>query len=725
VQVSKVTFCFGIHNHQPVGNFGWVISDAVQRSYRPFLEVLRDFPAVRISLHFTGILLDWLEENDSALLDLVAQLVDRGQVELLTGAHFEPILPIIPDRDKLGQIARQTDFLQRRFGVKARGMWLAERVWEPQLPGVLRRAGIEYSILDDIHFLYAGLRTEQLTGYYLTEDQGETVALFPISQRLRYTIPFADPEKTIEELRRIADSGENQIAIYADDGEKFGVWPETDKLCFEERWLARFFQQLTDNRDWIEMKHFGEVLDQHAPRGRVYLPTASYSEMNQWALPAESINELESFAAELKEQKRFDRLRAYVKGGYWRNFLTKYSESNHLHKRMLYVSRLLDQVEAEKPRADLSEARRHLHAGQCNCPYWHGVFGGLYLPHLRGAIYQELIAAEKSIRQLVPGGPLPLVEQYDFDCDGHDELLVTTENTKFFFAPHEGGALLELDDFSQSKNLIDIVGRRREAYHQQLLDPPTPVEGTKSIHERVVAKEEGLEKLLTEDWYRHGCLIDHFLGDAVTAEQFAAAQYEELGDFVNQSYHSEYKRHKNGLTTMLQREGLVWHEQQQHPLLLQKTLNFATGQDRTRISYEITNRGEHALSLRFGIEFAFGTFIFTPEQSMLKTGKTELPTTVIQDSRRKAEDFTLHSGLYDYDVAVGFDKQAGLWSMPLYTVSLSEAGFEKVQQGLLLLPHWRLQLEPGQCWKLELQLVPGSDRQELTSPSTASGQARR
>src|SRR5216117_3789964 len=74
-------------------------------------------------------------------------------------------------------------------------MWLAERVWEPHLPRVLAQAGVEYVLLDDSHFAQAGLDPDALGGYYLTEDQGVRLRVFPISQRLRYLIPFAEVEE--------------------------------------------------------------------------------------------------------------------------------------------------------------------------------------------------------------------------------------------------------------------------------------------------------------------------------------------------------------------------------------------------------------------------------------------------------------------------------------------------------------------------------------------------
>ena len=77
-------------------------------------------------------------------------------------------------------------------------MWLAERVWEPHLPETIAEAGINHVVVDDFHFKMAGLRDDELDGYYLTEEQNGIVRIFPGSERLRYLIPFHPPEETIE-----------------------------------------------------------------------------------------------------------------------------------------------------------------------------------------------------------------------------------------------------------------------------------------------------------------------------------------------------------------------------------------------------------------------------------------------------------------------------------------------------------------------------------------------
>ena len=90
-----------IHAHQPVGNFDSVQEEVHQLSYRPFLEELRRHPTARVALHYSGILLEWLERQHPEYLDQLQELVERGQVEMVGGGHYEPVLSAIPDRDRV------------------------------------------------------------------------------------------------------------------------------------------------------------------------------------------------------------------------------------------------------------------------------------------------------------------------------------------------------------------------------------------------------------------------------------------------------------------------------------------------------------------------------------------------------------------------------------------------------------------------------------------------
>lgn len=708
--MKRINLAMGIHNHQPVGNFDFVFEEAYQRAYLPFLEVLERHPRIRIAQHYTGCLIDWIKANYPEHFPRLRKLVASGQVEMMTGGYYEPILPVIPEEDARGQIAKLSQWVREEMGYEPVGMWLAERVWEPHLPKLIAESGVKYAVIDDAHFKMSGLSEEQLFGYYVTEHEGYSVNIFPISERLRYTIPFQPPEETINYLRQFATEDGHRVAIFADDGEKFGIWPGTHDHCYKNRWLERFFTALEENAEWIHLMHFSEVMKRFNPVGRVYLPTASYREMMEWALPAKAIHDYEDFEAKLKELNLHERYKIFVRGGFWRNFLAKYPEANHLHKKMLHVSRKANAATTTKdPR--LAEVKNHLWAGQCNCPYWHGVFGGLYLPHLRSAVYRELIQAEALLEEIQRSDAARkdsevVVRNFDFDSDGKEEIILENRLLNLYVAPHQGGALLELDYKPKALNVLDTMARREEGYHRKLRQARkeqsmSEGEAVASIHHLVITKEEGLEKLLHYDWYRRGSLIDHFLGQGATLEQFAACQYPEQGDFVLESYLPTVQAEKDNLTLRLVRDGRVWQNKNgSQPIRVEKTLFLRQGTGELRVSYDVKNLGATPIDCWFGVEFNYALLAGDADDRYYL-----IPDHPLKDRRLRSRGVVeeVHAvNLIDewlgLRIGLEFDQLGTLWRFPIETVSLSEAGFERVYQSSVVFPNWKFRLGASEHW---------------------------
>ena len=389
--MAPIRFVFGLHLHQPVGNFDHVFQQHLDDVYAPLLERLAGADFLPIVLHVSGPLFDWLDAHAPAWMDRLGRLAVDGRVELLLAGFYEPVLASLPRRDRVEQIQWMREALRRRFGVDATGLWLTERVWEPELAADLADAGVRYALVDDRHFVVSGFPRERLHAPFWTEADTKRVALFPIDERLRYLIPFRPPEETASYLQSLAAAG-HELAVLADDGEKFGGWPGTREWVYEQGWLDRFVHTIG------ELVARGRGPTQHAGRRRwprcrapgiAYLPTASYREMEAWSLPPEPALRLGPPGAGSRRGNGWPGPDgALVRGAHWRNFLAKYPESNRMHKKMQALSTLC------RRRGDPPEARRAIGRAQCNDAYWHGVFGGLYLPHLREAIWRNLADAE-------------------------------------------------------------------------------------------------------------------------------------------------------------------------------------------------------------------------------------------------------------------------------------------------------------------------------------------
>ncbi len=713
------------HNHQPVGNFPWVFEQVYQEAYLPMLEALERHPLVRLSLHYTGSLLDWLVEAHAEFLQRVAALVARKQVEIVGGGYYEPILPSIPDSDKLAQIRRLSAYIQEHFGARASGMWLAERVWEPSLPRLLREAEIEWTILDDVHFKNVGLEDQDLLGYYATEDQSSIVKVYATSKALRYTIPWRPVAETIEQLRSLATRDGRRILAMGDDGEKFGSWPETAPYCWGadgcSGWIEEFFSALEQNSAWLHTIPLGEYARNYPALGRIYLPTSSYIEMTEWALPARKAYLFGRLLHQFEAEKREDILQ-FMRGGFWRNFLVRYYEINNQHKKMLRVHEAVYKAGAT-PQSGVVQ----LWKAQANDTYWHGLFGGIYMGHVRSAIYHHLIKAENAADQAL-AAPWQRYTFTDFDRDSQNELLVESDQQNLYIDLQRGGALFEWDLRRSMHNMLCVMTRHEESYHQTLREfeqvrrrreagafqaPVDSTAGTPaqeqpaSPHTTVRTKEPDLDQLLVIDPYRRYSLIDHFLAPAVRLEDFARVRYEEQGDFVGQPYESEVRQDAGGITITLTRLGQVRRAGALSPLTLRltKMLFLPAAEEKLIVRYTLHNASQARLQTRFASEWNIHLLGGgANDQAYYHIEGQKLADSHFDSSGEveHAQDFHIGNLWLRQDMGYSLSEAATLWRFSLETVTGSEAGFERNHQGSCLTLLWPLQLEAGQSWQVQI-----------------------
>ena len=713
--MKSINLLFAVHNHQPVGNFDRVFREGWEKCYEPFLAALEKHPRFRLSLHYSGSLLEWLESNQPDFISRLKTLVERGQVELLSGGFYEPLLPFIPEEDAVGQVCLLNQFLRKKFLFQPKGLWLAERVWSAHLPKTLSQTGLNFTLVDDSHFRFAGLPQEEMFGYYVTEYEGHPLSLFPINQQLRYAIPFRDPGETIEALRFWATEEGNFAVTYADDGEKFGLWPGTYHWVLEENWLESFIRTLRENEEWIHLLTFSEYMEKFPPQGRIYLPPSSYEEMMQWALPPVSAIAYADLVAELKAAGRFEKFRPFLRGGSWENFLVKYPESNLMHKKMLDVSARVHRTLGLRPPKVRESAPppslRDLWRGQSNNAYWHGLFGGLYLRHLRQAVYGNLISAEKEIETRETPKEFGLRHEIlDLDKDLQPEIRVASAGLVAWIKPGYGGALIEMDYRPGTFNLTNALARRPEAYHRKLKlnagnspSGPAPPEFLPRI-------DEGLAEILMYDWYNRYSFLDHFLGEEVTFEQFRRCQYSELGNFINQPYDLvDIKENEKtrSLAVRLRRRGGLWKREGKVSTEVVKKFLFHRDETAIDAEYDIFNRSPAESRFWFGVELSL-TLPGAEENrhSLFLSGGKERSLPLNQGGIIPEAN---HLGLRDdgtgFTVSLETAPDCEVWHFPLETVSQSERGLEKTVQGNVLLFNWRFPLRPGEKKKIFLRLL--------------------
>jgi alpha-amylase len=711
----RIALALTLHNHQPVGNFGWVIAETYERAYLPMVEALERHPGVRVALHYTGPLLAWLRAERPDFVARLAELAERDQIEIVGGGWYEPVLAALPERDRVGQLIRMADELEVTFGRRPRGAWLAERVWEPDLPTALVSAGYDWTVLDDAHFRAAAIPEDDLWGSYTTDDQGKVLTVFGTEQGLRYRIPFADVDDVIGYLRDHATDEGDRLGTMGDDGEKFGAWPTTWDHCWGPgRWVERFFDALDANADWLTTMPPSDWTGAHRPVGRVYLPTGSYAEMGEWALPAD---EGLAFGTALRRARAEHRPEArWLRGAIWRNFQVRYREINDIHKQMLATSELVDGLPPGTP--DRAEIVDHLFAGQSNDCYWHGLFGGIYLPDLRVAALGRLIAAE----DLATGNHARSGVRRDVDLDGREEVVLAGPGQFVTVKLEEGGGIARWDIRAAGVPLAAVMRRRPEAYHETLRAHETGDHGDghggdgaagsgtteggapASIHDIVMVKQEGLLEHLRYDAYERRSGLIRILPADATPSDAAAGTADELGDLRDGTW---TLASLDGEAVVARRAGTVRVAGGSVPIEATRTISIGGGRldPRIDLTLEIVHRGaadDPPIDALVAVEW-----------STMLLGGGHNPTAWLDlDGERTAHDATrtatgvdrIGAGneLLGVSVATTTDHPVAAWIAPIETVSNSEAGFELVYQGSALLLVEPLRLGPGERWSLEI-----------------------
>jgi len=637
----KVKFVICLHSHQPVGNLDFVFEDVYRQSYAPFLNVFENMPEIPVSLHYSGPLREWLDEHHPDYLDRIAAMVDRGQAEMVGGAFYEPILTLLPTKDRVAQIQLMQQYLLNRFQADSSGFWLAERVWEQGLVEGLADAGVRYTLVDHTHFNYGGFEGVP-GGYYTAEDRGKAVTLFPINENLRYLIPFSEPEKVLAYLKTFLSKPDDEaIVVYADDGEKFGSWPGTFDLIYKGKWLRRFLDLAMANGDWLELTSMEDILRENRSNGLAYLPDASYREMMEWALEPDqqvSLDKLyEDFGDSPVQQ-------AFIRGGSYRNFRKKYPESFLMYARMLSLSR----------KANTEESRTFLYRSQCNCAYWHGVFGGIYLPHLRNAVFENIIAGEKVLNEL------PGITATDLDLDGRDEWIANTDDMKLIFDPDRGGRLVSWDLKEQLTNFQSTFTRRQEYYHRYVIEGCGKGSEMTGVHDVPVLKEADLKKDLVYDSYQRLSLLEHRLKQVPSPDEIRILEFPVDLSFV-----------RRPMTLTASIDTLAMVDQQ-------FGVNKSIQVEGNTLSVEIKSEQKSEFPL---LAMEWNLFTLSPDASDKGFFANEkFIGHAGTESALKGDNLQFRDEYRGFCITFQFSEGVEIRLAPLYTVNLSESGIERVFQ---------------------------------------------
>jgi alpha-amylase len=613
---------FGTHNHQPRGNFTHVLEYAYEKSYKPFIETLSRCPDFKAVIHFTGELLDWIEQKDNSFIEKLSLLIKHNQVEILSGGFFEPILPCIPSCDRISQLSMLNNRIKELFGISPKGAWIAERVWNSEIAADLVKCGIKYVFLDDFQFEYSGCNSSSIVR--IQSQQGAQLVVIPISQSLRYSILNEPPKKVTE----LIENFPGNFVVFMDDGERFGMWGSSYTYCYSEKYLMNLFNMISENPN-IKPVLANELVEL-LPSSDGEIQPSSYPEMMIWSMDTDLRTRFENSLVDIKTLKSHS-----VE---WTNFIKKYPLVNVLYSKMLMISH-----EYDSNCLHGTDEYRSLLAAQANDAYWHGMFGGCYLPNLRDALFSAVIKAESALSD-----SSRMISSYrgKFFYVKYSELSVMAD-------PDDGGKIVDLSYLPSCFCLSNVLTRQEEAYHKKM----------KQIN-------PDLNNKIVLDWYNKGLFIDHFPASEKDAHSWQTNDIREKGDFANQPY--ELTCAEKSFT--LERTGHVWVNSDWPEVKIRK--GFCISKNQLCADYSISS--EYEFETDFSVEINMNFLAQDSPDRFITINEENFPVNL---KGKFSTDNLLITDLYKKVKVRLQGSSDNVILFPLYTFSCSDLGNDTIYQG--------------------------------------------
>ena len=412
---KKIDFVLGSRYHIPISAGDGEVEELYNDKIKPFVMTLYKYPKIQATLYYSGVLLQKLETSHPEFSMIITDLLSRKQIELLGGAFYEPLLPLLPFSDRIGQIELFTTYLRRQFSKRPQGCMIPLFAWETQLVSALNTCGMNYTFLSESQFRESGLFGESIAPC-ITEDQGKIITVFPVLNHIERL--FAE-KRAGDVIRQIINEEKKKtICVFPEKffSENLG---ESQEDIFH-----RVFDDISAYEGEVEFTQASKLFKSNAVLKKVYFPTSLQNSI---------------FASQNKSP---------------RQFLINYPAANNIYAKMLFTHALIHHLRGDKERK--KTAREELWKSQGYDSFCPTVEGGIFSNQVRKTAYSALLEAEKLTRE--NGHFIPSLAYFDFDFDGEGEIIFQGEELNCYIK-HEGASIFELDYLPKTWNYLDTFGK--------------------------------------------------------------------------------------------------------------------------------------------------------------------------------------------------------------------------------------------------------------------------
>lgn len=222
-----------LHFYQPPTQKREWVERITRESYRRILEGLLANPKARVTFNINGVLFDlWNDFGQKDVIEMVGELLSRGQIELTGSAKFHPLLPKLP----VGEIKRQIELNEKTLrgylgdAYQPKGFFPPEMAYDVNVAGVAKEMGFSWIIAEELSLPRATPRGDRI---YQEKETGITI--FFREREFSYQILSGQLGTAKLFLGALGERiGRDEYLLTAMDGETFGHHrPGMDRALME------------------------------------------------------------------------------------------------------------------------------------------------------------------------------------------------------------------------------------------------------------------------------------------------------------------------------------------------------------------------------------------------------------------------------------------------------------------------------------------------------------